>query len=155
MDFGVERMWWWSLITFLHSWHLAGHIPCHWVRGWQYTVCHWASQSHNKCDEISVSLKCSEWSAWEQHKPSADLSSCFPLASQCWPTAVEMIFGAEGSGERGCAPSPCLCSSQRVGSTEREKPPREAATRNCLKKPTLKSGSLVNICFCYLEANDV
>lgn len=60
--------------------------------------------------------------------------------------------GVEGTVDRGCAPSPCPCPSWRVGSREREKPPREAATRNCLRKAnSLKSGSLANICFCTLR----
>lgn len=66
-----------------------------------------------------------------------------------------MIIGAEGPGERGCAPSPCLCSSQRVGSTEREKLPREAATRNCLRKANSEVWKFSKYLPLYLEASDV
>lgn len=72
------------------------------------------------------------------------------LPCVCWQLwSLDGHSKSEGIGDAGCASHLGPCSSWRVGSREREKPPREATVRNCLRKAnSLKFGSLANICFC-------
>lgn len=129
-----------------------------------HTQYQWASQSHGRCDEISVPLKSVQRTKCMRTAQtickvvflSLFLSSGFPLASQCWPTAVESRWPLE---QRDLEKEAVLLSLpvffQRVGSTERGKRPREAATRNCLRKAKSEVWKFSKYLLLYLEASDV
>lgn len=119
-----------------------------------------ASQSHGRCDEISVPLsQCREQSAWEQHKPSAEwcFSHCFSHLAFLWLLSVgQQLWSQDDLWSRGiwrkrlCSYL-CLCSSKGLEAQKEESVPEKQQQGIALEKPSLKSGSLVNICFCTLR----
>lgn len=158
LDLGAER-------ETSSSFNGIFYVPSHQVRG--CTEKHILAASFLVLQKMWKRLvftwdPCSELSAWEPCNPSLNhhqrtvfLSSCFRFCfselAGSWGTEMS-VAQEQRELELCCVLSPSLCSSWRVGSKGREKPPREAAIRNCLRKAnSLKSGSLANICFCTLR----